>query len=117
MLPDGCEKQRHLYRDCGNGAACTNRAVRAHIFAVTLAAAETLRGTIALRYAAKGNCPLFFDCWREPSSCGFWLSRRVIIQATRFFNGGSASEAPERRSAHRYRIWASHRRAVSHSAF
>src|SRR5215467_10993125 len=117
MLTHGCETQRHLYRGCGSCAACTNHGVPAHIFAVTLAAAETLLGTFALRYAAKGDCRLFFDRWREPSSCGFWLSRRVIIQATGFFNGGSASEAPERRSAHRYRIWASHRRAVSHSAF
>src|SRR5262249_28978749 len=117
MLAHGFEKQRHLFGDCGSSAACTARALAAYVFAVAFADAEPLPRAGALGHTAEGDCSLFFAGWREPSSCGLWLSRRVIVRATRFFNGRSPSEAPKRRPAHRHRIWTSHRRAVSDPAF
>jgi hypothetical protein len=39
------------------------------------------------------------------SSCGLWLSRRVVVRATRIFDGRSFGEAPPGRPAHRYWFW------------
>src|SRR5215469_6878156 len=107
MLTHGCEKQRRLYRRCGSGAARTARAFPAHIFAVTSADAKTVRGAAALRYTAKGDSRLLFGGWCEPSSCGLWLSRGLVVRATRLCDGGYVGEASQRRLAHRYRIWSS----------
>src|SRR5262245_4089001 len=117
MLANGHEKQKHLCRGCGSVSARTTRAVPAHFFAITFADAETLCGTDTLRDTAKGDSRLFFGSWSEPSSCGLWLSRGLVVHTARVFDGRSLGEASQGRPPHRYRLWSQHRPAVSDSAF
>src|SRR5215467_9702055 len=105
MLANGYAKQKCLCCGCCSVSVCTARAVPAHIFAITFADAETLCGTDTLRDTAEGDSRLLFGGRSEPSSCGFWLSRRLVVQAARLFDGRSLGEASEGRPAHRYRLW------------
>src|SRR5215469_3933239 len=87
MLANGYAKQKRLCRGCCSVSVCTARAVPAHIFAIIFADAEALCGTDTLRDTAKGDSRLLFGGRSEPSSCGLWLSRRLVVQAARLFDG------------------------------
>src|SRR5215469_7552771 len=109
MLANGYEEQKHLYRGYGDGSSCTPRAAATHIFASTFARAKTIRGALALSQTAERDGGLLCCSWRKPSSCRLWLSRRIVVRATRLFDGRRLGETPQGRSAHRYRLRPQHR--------
>ena len=89
MLANGYEKQKHLYRGYGDGSSCTPRAAATHIFASTFARAKTIRGALALSNTAERDGGLLCCGGRKPSSCCLWLSRRIVVRASRLFHGWS----------------------------
>src|SRR6516225_6473339 len=98
--------QENLYRGCSSGGSCSARAVAAHIFAITFAGAQTIRGTPApLSYTAKGDGRLRCGGGCESSSRGLRLSRGVVVRAARIFDGRSLCETSKGRPAHRYWVW------------
>jgi glyoxylase-like metal-dependent hydrolase (beta-lactamase superfamily II) len=95
MLACGYENQEHLYRGYSSDNSSTPCAAPAHIFASTFGIAKTIRGALAISHTTKGTSRLLFGGWCEPSCCGLWLSRRLVVERRDFSMAAALVKHPK----------------------